>query len=1030
MTGLAKSLSKHGRGKIMIVFFLSILGIQDLHGQYFGRNKPKYKKDVATLMESPHFQIYHYLENDSTARKLALWHEWWYERHKTILKDTFRTKNPVIFYNHHADFQQTTAIESHIEIGTGGVTESLKNRVVMPYMETHAQTSHVIGHEMVHAFQYRLLSHNDSLGLGTIRNIPLWMVEGMAEYLSLGRKHSHTAMWMRDAVLNEKIPTLKQMSEGYRFFPYRYGHAFWAYVTGIWGEDIIQPLFINSAAYGYERALEKVLLLDEEIISKTWAQQLRVHYAPYMADTTGPIGREWFHPANAGNLNLSPVYSPDAKYLAFVSEKELISVDIFLVETASGRVVRKLSAGLDDFHIDDFNFIESVGTFSPDSRQFAYTVYSKGKNRILVVDVQRGRKVREIEIPGLDAFNHINWSPNGRHFIMSGMKDGKSDLYLYDLENAQLMAITDDHFSYVQPAWSPDGNWIVFSSDKGGKNDPEKFRFEGFNLFLIDLNSMETKDLNIFPGGENLNPQFSMDGNSIYFLSDAEGFRDLYEYNLINKEIFRLTRFFTGISGITPMAPALTVARDNGSFAYSIFRNGKYTIFQADPADFYATTRILESDSLDKRAATLPPFPGEPSLLTDQQLDSIAYELERAIGNEIGPKPYRHQFQLDYLGNTGMITLVSGRYASGFSGGINALFSDMLGNHQLFSAISLHGEIFDLSTQLAYINRKNPIYWGTIFSHIPYQSATSSIFPDSVVFRDQTVSVTNMAIDFLRIFETRFGTFAFYPLSKTHRLEAGTSVTRYNFRVDRINNYYYQGSFIGESRKKQPSPPGFFLGQANLAYVGDNSIFGVVGPLRGKRFRLDAEKYFGSSNFYTFLADYRQYIRMKPITIAFRAFHYGRYGHDEHDRLLAPLFLGQPTLVRGFMGNSFNRNDVNIFGDFYLNQLIGNRLLVGNMEVRLPFSGPERLSLIKSHYFPTELALFLDTGLAWDRRGLVNQPISEETDRVPTRNPIASAGLSFRVNIMGYLVVESYYAVPWQRNLEYGVFGLNFTPSW
>lgn len=1030
MRRYAQSLASITSTSLLLTFILWSLGNQDCQAQYFGRNKPKYKKDVAFLVESPHFDIYHYLDNDSTAKRLAEWHEWWYSRHKTVLEDTFHTRNPIIFYNHHADFQQTTAIESYIEVGTGGVTESLKNRVVMPYMETHAQTSHVIGHEMVHAFQYRMLSNIDTLGVASIRNIPLWMVEGMAEYLSLGRNHPHTAMWMRDAVLHDNIPTLKQMSQGYEFFPYRYGHAFWAYVTGIWGEEIIKPLFLTTAALGYERAIEEVLKINENEFSKRWADQLRLHYAPLMADTTEMVGREWFTPSNAGHLNISPVYSPDAKYMAFISEKEGLSVDIFLAETASGKIIRKLSSGLDNFHVDDFNFIESVGTFSPDSRQFAFTVYSKGRNRILIVDVKSGRTVREIEIPGLNAFNHINWSPNGRYFVMSGMQNGQSDLYLYDMERKNLRPLTNDFYSDVHPAWSPDGNWVVFSSDRGGKNDHGRFMFQGFNVCLLNIHSGEIEVLDLFSGADNLNPQFSVDGNMIYFLSDADGFRDLYEYSLVRNEVFRLTGFFTGISGITALAPALTVARDNGWIAYSVFRNGKYSIYRADPADFYVTYKNSNGQVSELQAAVLPPVHSVPIGRAQERLNE-AYLTPLAIDRkDIMSKPFKHRFQLDYIGNTGVINIASGRYTSALAGGVNALFSDILGNHQLFSAVSLNGEIFDIGAQLAYVNRKNPIFWGGILSHIPYQSASSSIFPDTLMVADDPVPVTNMAIDMLRTFETRAGAFGIYPLSKAHRFEAGLSLTRYHFRLDRINNYYYQGYMVAESREKLPSPPGFNMGQVNVAYVGDNSVFGTVGPLKGRRFRYDVEKYFGAANFHSLLVDYREYYRMRPFTLAFRGYHFGRYGQDAQNAILPPLYLGQPSLVRGFTGNSFNMNNVNLFGEFSLNQLVGNKLLVGNVELRLPFSGPERISMIKSNFFPTELALFVDSGLAWDNRGIMNQPIPGQDQFEYRRRPIASAGLSVRANLLGYMVVESYYAFPWQRNLGAGVFGLNFLPAW
>ncbi len=1016
--------------KTGLIYILLASGIvYESYAQYFGRNKPRFKRDEARLLESPHFDIYHYLENDSTAIRLAKWHEWWYHKQLPILRDTFKVRNPIVFYNHHPDFQQSNVISGEISVGLGGVAESLRNRIAMPFNHTHAQTGHVVGHELVHAFQFRMLNSIDSLNIRHIRNIPLWLVEGMAEYMSLGREHSHTAMWIRDALVHDRFPTLRQMSNSFEFFPYRYGHAFWAYVVGIWGQDIIRPLFLNSAALGYERALEKVLNLTEDEFSKRWADHTRNYYAPFFQDTTEIMGVRWFHPENTGNLNLSPVYSPDAKYLAFISEKNLFSIDVYLVEVRSGRIVRKLTSHVQSMHVDDFNFIESVGTFSPDSKRFAYTVYSGGRNQIILVDVQTGDTLDEIAIPELEAFNYISWSPNGRYMVMTGLKDGQSDLYLYDFDRKNLTQLTDDPHSDIQPTWSPEGNRIAFVSDRGTYAGPNDFRHRGFNLSLLDIYSNEVTILDIFPGAENMNPQFSVDGNVIYFLSNADGFRDLYEYSLVRDEMYRLTSYYSGISGITQWSPALTVARDNGLMAYSLFQNGRYHIFRADPSDFYVTYKESDGKTINKRAGTLPPAHSIGIERARAMLDSLdrTFNIQE---EEIQPRDFRAKFRLDHIGNMGQINMVGGTYATALAGGVNALFGDILGNHQLFTGISLNGEIFDIGFQGAYVNKKNPLFWGGMVSHVPYQSAASSVFLDSLTFGGVQIPVINSALDLIRTFETRAGGFVVRPLSRALRLESGLSITRYHFRVDRVNNFFHRGMFIRETRTREPSPPGFNVGQVNAAFVGDNTSFGTVGPLMGTRYRFDVERYFGATNFYTALADYRRYVRMAPFTVATRFYHFGRYGQDVRRDILPPIFLGQPTLVRGFTGNSFSRNNVNRMGNFSVNQLVGNKIVVGNLELRLPLSGPERLSMIRSNILPTEFSLFVDTGMAWDNRGIIGAPEGIDGDIDLTRRPVASSGASIRGNLLGFAIMEAFYAVPWQRQWMGGVFGLNFTPAW
>jgi len=176
---------------LLIIFLLSTITIQ---AQYFGGNKPRYEQFNFKVFQTPHIELYSYLKKDSIRNMFLDESEKWYNRHYTMFQDTFTYKIPVILYNNHADFQQTTTISGSIGVGTGGVTEALKTRITMPIRPSFGQTKHVLGHEMVHAFQYNMVKSDDSLSFNNLGNTPLWMVEGMAEYLSLGRYDGHTAM--------------------------------------------------------------------------------------------------------------------------------------------------------------------------------------------------------------------------------------------------------------------------------------------------------------------------------------------------------------------------------------------------------------------------------------------------------------------------------------------------------------------------------------------------------------------------------------------------------------------------------------------------------------------------------------------------------------------------------------------------------------------------------------------------------------------------------------------------------------------
>jgi len=1031
MASLIKHKRNYGRYKIRsaILFLAANLLINiNAEAQYFGRNKPGYRNFKFDVIQTPHFEVYHYLKNDSLLSSLSQWSENWYQIHQMIFKDTFNTKNPVIFYSNHPDFQQTNTITSLVSEGTGGVTEGLKKRVIMPVAPSLAQTDHTLGHELVHAFQYHLLLDADTSKKVplSINNLPLWMVEGMAEYLSLGSVDPNTSMWMRDALLNNDFPTLKKLSADSKYFPYRYGQAFWAMVGKTWGDTILMPLFEKTAQYGFNQAVDSVFGFDEKTLSGMWKSAMEVHYRRYLKDSTDKLaGRQLVTEKNGGRVNISPSISPDGKYLAFFSEKDLFTLDLFLADASNGKIIKKLSSVVRNNEIDDFSYIESSGTWSSDGKNFAFVIFSKGANKIAVLDVEKTRITKEFDIPGVSSFFNPAWSPDGKKIAFTGLVEGISDLYLYDLESGTVEKLTNDFTSNLNPAWSSDGNFIAFSQENINEaTNKKKFTF---NLAMLDIRNKTIKRIDVFNDAFNLNPVFSPDNKFIYFLSDADGFRNLYKYDIGSDRVYRLTTYMTGISGITPYSPAISIASGGNLIAYNYYFKNAYQILVAKENEFNPSE--IDKNYLSFEAGTLPPLKHVAYNLIDTTLHN-RQEIPGLPADSLKEVPYRPRFKLDYISNNASIGVSTGMYRNNYGGSINLIFSDMVGNNQIYSSLSLNGEIYDFGGQIAYINQKGKIKWGSAVSHIPYLSGSMFITSDTLDFEDQRIPVNNLVVDYIRLFEDNISLFASYPLSQTRRFEASMSSSWYYYRIDRYNNYYLpDGLPAGGTREKLPAPKGSNYKQVSMAYVEDNSYFGMTSPMRGHRSRYQVEKYFGSADILTTLLDYRQYFYIKPLSLAFRLYNFGMYGKDSENGVIPPLYIGYPWLLRGYQNISYDGDplDGNTFNVSWLN---GTRVIVANAELRLPFTGPERLALIKSKWLLTDINLFFDSGLAWNKGSKIDldrNPVIEENDRFP----LFSTGASIRLNFFGALVLEPYYAFPLQNGgFKNGVFGLNFVPGW
>lgn len=1016
------------KNRLLLILLLigSLFIPADTEAQLFGQNKPRYRSFDFHVLETPHFSIHYYTKNKEVLTRMADWSEQWYDMHSDVMHDVFTLKNPIIFYNDHAEFQQTNTVFGEIGVGTGGVTEGFKNRVVMPFTMINQQTQHVLGHELVHAFQFHNILSGDSTSLQSLGNLPLWIVEGMAEYLSIGRVDPFTAMWMRDAVINNDVPNIKKLSS-FRYFPYRYGQAFWAFFSGTYGDEIIEPLFTNTAKYGLDAALAITLGTNQEDLGAAFTESLKTYYAPYLGDMKENfIGKKIISEENAGRLNVSPVISPDGRYMIFLSDRNLFSTDLYLADARDGKILRKINSILRDGNIDDYNFLESAGTWSPNGEQFAFIAFSQGQNIIVIKRPESGATVDEIKIPNVTAVAHPTWSPDGNEIAFSGMVEGQTDLFIYNLKSKKVRQLTNDFYSEVYPDYSPDGKYLVFSSDR--KTFEQKKVHGRWNLHIsrINLSDNSIRDFTeIFPGADNLNPCYDKKGN-VYFVSDRDGFRNLYRTNL-QGELLQMTDLKTGISGISQYSPAISVSKSGDRIAFTHYFKSGYDIYQAREEAFLHEK--VDPSDVSYAAGTLP-------VILDRSHQIVMNNLENMDDDPLldpaqyKDTPYRGKFKLDYIDSGGFGVSAGGIGSrTGLAGGLNMIFSDILGNNQLFTTVALNGEIYDIGGSFQYVNQKRRLAWGFAGSHIPLRAGFyEGPFRDTL--QGQLVDRFDEYI--LRVFEEQFSGLLHYPFSKYLRLEGSLGLNYRFFRLDKRDLYYQFGNFVFEgNRERIPLGDTIDIGieirktvfyNSNVALVGDNSTFGLASPINGYRFRFDFANYFGGYNFQNLLADVRAYQYVKPVSFAWRGLHYATLGPDS--RTFYPILIGEMGLMHGFGYGTLNK----LQSETGLNpeSFLGSKILLSSFETRLPFTGPEKIAVIKSGALFSELAWFLDGGVAFNEYRDLGKGFE---DGVPEPKFVFSTGFSARINVFGAIIVEPYYAWPLLKGAK-GRFGIFLVPGW
>ena len=987
------------RSAAILVALLLLPGV--LSAQEFGRNKVSYNVLDFSVLTTDHFLIYHYPKEAPPVLDAAHLLERWYARHAELFGYGLGGRQKVILYDNFSDFQQTNTVPGLISAGEGGVTESAGNRIIIALTGVPADDDHVLGHELVHAFQFQALKPG-SVGFSATPSLPLWFVEGQAEYLSLGPDDPLTAMWMRDALLNGAVPGVGDMAgRPDKYFPYRFGEAMWGFIERKWGHAALRGFFDEAAVHGVDSAVVGALHLGKTSdLDALWREDAMATYGPATSGRQRPAETGRTLSAFGGRTSLGPAISPDGKLIAVFSQVDPFSLSLALVDASTGRSAGRLGATGSDLNFDALHFINAAGAWSRDSRRFAFPVDRDGTNAIAIAEVPDGRVQDVIPIPKVRDISGVAWSPDGTRMALTGTEDASAGIWMLDLRTKGVRRITTDRAAYLQPSWSPDGSTLAFATDSGPRTNRVALVYGPMNVGLMDVESGRIQVLSVGAGATHVDPQFSPDGRSLYFVASPDGIPDVFRYDRDGARFYRVTHVATGVSGLTRISPCLSVASGTGELAFTVFWKRDYEVHVLPAEDARGTEVSYEG------AITLPATEAETGLLAGTPAGAVTlyhptFELLSASAASVG------------------VTLDS--FGAAVGGSAELTFQDIVGDHLVDVQTEINGTVDTLGGQVFYLNTRRRVAWGIGIAHQPefeyFLLDPSLLPPDTDTGIIQQIRYTELV-----------DAQAAYPFSENRRLELDLSYSYIWWQATSPVFYFSSGQLVSQSTVPVASPPPLSLVHAGVAYVGDYSFNGYTEPLKGYRYRFDLGADEGSLFFLTTGADVREYLYARPLGFAVRLLEAGRWLGGADNPSLSDYYIGDPDLVRGYDYYSMVSNEGAGNADAaQINRLFGSRIAVVKAELRLPVLGNGDIGLIPFPYLPTTLVAFFDAGVAWTGS---EAPVLTWSESSLARIPVFSTGAAVRFNLLGAAILEIYFAWPFQRPTVPGSWGFLVEAGW
>ncbi|GAB4177531.1 MAG: hypothetical protein Kow00108_13070 [Calditrichia bacterium] len=1000
--------------QIIFVFIFVMGNFSIISG--FGKNKVQYKNFEWYYIQSPHFDIYFYEDAINLARFTAAVAESAYVAVSYDFNYKIKKRIPIILYKSHNDFQQTNVIIEYMEEGIGGVTELLKNRIVLPFEGDYEQFRHVIHHELVHAIMNDML-YGGSLQKAIQSNVsavPLWVSEGLAEFESEGW-NNRLDMAVRDGVINAYLPPLQFLQY---VSPYQGGASVFRFIAETYGREKIGEFLVKlKGSLQFNRVIEQTFQMKFDQFSERWHRWLKKMYWQDYANRQAPkeLGQPITDHVKAQNyLNVSPAISPDGQYIAFITDKNGYQ-KIVLYSTLKEKIVKDIIDGTKSESFEELHFLRPGMSFSPDGNKLAFTAKSHGKDWIYIKSIENDDIIKLSF--DLDGVYTVSWSPDGTYLAFVGNNAEKSDIYIYEFATKEVINLTNDVFTDDHPAWSDDSKYIFFVSDRRNNVDknvlPESFEmhqhdFSQRDIYRIEIQSRKIERLTNTSWTENF-PVY-LNADSLLFTADKNGISNLYVLNMNTGEMNALSDVYSGIFqlGLTKNKKTLVfVSFEYGGFdIYTLksphmltvkqpeltyFQNNLDNIkdaiyFSKIKADIKRRERIAsskESQNLTNgeysRFVFKPNMDNEQKEAKKKEKEKAPVELpESRVMNEKGEyyvRKYKIQITPDLvLGQAGYNTFF------GVQGYTQFAFSDLLGDYRILFNTNLVYDLKNSDYSLVFANLKHRIDYGMgIFHSADYFLGRVGLQR----FRNYGATI-----------------FSSYGLSRYRRFDLG--LTWFNVKLE------YLDIDIDDQFATTLLP--------QFSYVFDNVLYGFTGPVDGTRYyftTLVSPNYTSDSReFFSFNLDYRKYFMLnRDYQFAFRFTSGSSFGSNPQ------------TFYVGGIDNWINRKfkggiRIDKIDDIYFASFItplrgakfyereGDRYFLTNLELRFPMIRYLSMGIPPLTLGNIRGVLFTDIGTAWrgDEQSQLRLFRNDDQKGLITEDLIVGYGLGTRIYFLGFLV--------------------------
>jgi Tol biopolymer transport system component len=471
-----------------------------LHAQFyngtqvdFGKNRVQYDAFEWQFYRFPRFETYFYTGGKKLAVHTANYANKRIPELEKFLDFYLDEQIQFIVYNKQSHFRQSNiGLSTNENYNVGGVTRIVDSKVFIYFEGDYRQFERQIDAGILRVLIYQMIyggNWKDVLRNSALASLPEWYIDGLVSYLTEPNNPLVNAR-IKDGILNGDFKRFNSLNSEAASVA---GHAMWRYIAETYGQNVISNiLYMTRMSREIDDGFLYVIGVPFEDLYDEWVAYYKGEYLTEARETYDEPGNPVEFKIRKNRRYQNFTSSRDGRYIAYSTNK-MGQYKIFLFDKTNGKTHKILKKEHQLDRIQDYSY--PLVEWHPSNKYLSFITEEKGEIRFYTYDIE-GESLAVKPIFKMEKILSYNYLPDGRRIIFSGLNEGQSDLYLYNVLGNTQNKLTDDLYDDLDPIVSPDGKKIFFISNR--QNDSLNLPHEvnpflnEKDLFVYEMDQKET----------------------------------------------------------------------------------------------------------------------------------------------------------------------------------------------------------------------------------------------------------------------------------------------------------------------------------------------------------------------------------------------------------------------------------------------------------------------------------------------------------------------------------------------------------